>query len=147
MERCLDSAMNSCGFVCLQHAGQPADMPQPSATLSEVIPDIAMPTSSLPSSLRRMRLHDSAAGPSAIRPMMTYNLQPAASSFYPRDDDVDRRSYFMPHGSVLASTNRSNPPPVVEQGLDLDLGDGASHSGSRGSTFERRSRNSNSLYI
>ena len=139
-------------FLLFQYTGAslPADVALVSAVtpLSQAMPDIAMPTSSL----RRMRLHDRSS-PRISRPMTSFSLQPAASSFYPRDDDVEHRhSYSMPHGAV-ASASRARPGmgaagAGTEPGLDLDLGDGASHSGSRASTFERRrTHNSNSLYI
>ena len=102
-----------------------------------------MPTSSLPSSLRRLHLRDNQHYPPlAHHTPSSLTLQPADSSFYPRDEDAQC-------GYGFAAASGYSHTPSNEQGLDLDLGDGASYSGSRGNTFERRRRPraTNSLYI
>ena len=94
--------------------------------LSEFMPDIAMPTSSLPSTMNRRaeQPFDSPAftrNPASINPFLSLRRR-------------QQREY---------SADADSP---FEQGLELDLGDGASHSGSGGNTLERHPEGQ-SLYI
>ena len=90
------------------------------------MPDIAMPTSSLPSTMQR---HSDLA----VRDSPAFTRHPASNNpFY----SLRRRAEAS---SVAAAAS-------FEPALELDLGDGASHSGSGGNTLERHPQGQ-SLYI